>query len=181
MAIKLYTYAVILLMVIMPIVSVAVELIIMHEALSVDLLSAWCIFWALGVRLFTAGIFQLFKPLLTSNIVGITKDANNNSIIKELGCANVSIGLAGIVSLFMPSWRLVVACIGGLFMGLCGLLHYMRKPATCNGRVALVSDIALFFVVVMFMTYTITKNIFSTTKNRISHSYLVSKQAPEYA
>ena len=138
-------------MLILPVISILVDVSLVHPS-SMALIAKWFIFWAIGIRLFMAGIVQVCNPAVTSEMLGADKKTDN-SIIRELGFANISFGLVGIISLFVPAWRLVAAFSGGLFMGLCGMLHAIRNPVTLNESIAMISDIAIFFMAVIFMLY----------------------------
>lgn len=96
----MYLSTVALLMFILPTLSVLVETVANKNYSSLLLLiGKWFVFWAIGIRLFTAGIRQVIKPGLTAEgILGI-KDKTSWKIVRELGFANISIGLAGIISI----------------------------------------------------------------------------------
>jgi len=149
---KLYLYVVTLLMLILPVISILVDVSLVHPS-SMALIAKWFIFWAIGMRLFTAGIVQVCNPAVTSEMLGAEKEKTDKSIIRELGFANISFGLVGIISLFVPAWRLAALFSGGLFMGLCGVLHAIRKPKTLNENIAMISDITIFLMLVIFMLY----------------------------
>jgi hypothetical protein len=51
----------------------------------------WFIFWSLGIRLFSAGLMQLFNPVYTSSLLQI--NSNSHIVIQELGSANIAFGL----------------------------------------------------------------------------------------
>lgn len=139
-------------MFIFPIVSLVIEVLVNknHIAL-IELIGKWFVFWAIGVRLFTAGLRQIIKPGLTSEgILGI-KGKDVWQIVRELGFANASIGLAGIISLWKPEWRLAVATIGGLFLLLDGILHIASKKRNFEENVAMYSDLGIGIIMAVFV------------------------------
>ena len=100
-------------------------------------------FWAVGVRLLTAGARQIIKPGLTSEgILGI-KGREAWQLVRELGFANVSIGLVGVVSLWKPSWRIPDAIVGGLFLLLAGIEHLPEARPHHGGEPRDVLDLAI--------------------------------------
>ncbi len=134
----------------LPVVSVVAEVIASkNHAPLIGLIGKWFVFWAIGIRLFTAGVRQVTKPGLTAEgILGI-KDKSSWIVIRELGFANVSMGLAGIISLWQPDWRPAVALIGGLFLLLDGFQHIHNKR-NFEENIAMYSDL---FIGVMMAVY----------------------------
>lgn len=148
---NIYPYLVISIMFLLPIFFIIGEGYYGAQELTLNLFGKWFIFWAIGVRLFTAGIVQLIKSSYTlRDILGLN-DLRSSIIVRELGFANISIGLLGLLSLFLPSLRIAAAGTGGLFMGLCGLQHALNKEKSLNQKVAMASDLALFFSVILFL------------------------------
>lgn len=138
----MYVFTVIALMFVLPIVSIIIELIVNQNYTSlIDVIGKWFVFWAIGVRLFTAGLRQIIKPGLTAEgILGI-KDKASWQLVRELGFANTAIGLAGIISLWATDWRLACALVGGLFLLLAGLEHVKKKQRNGEEILAMVSDL----------------------------------------
>ena len=137
-------------MCILPAVSVVVELIVnKHPGALIDLIGTWFVFWAVGVRLFTAGLRQIVKPGLTSEgILGIKGHAAWQ-LVRELGFANVSIGLVAIVSLWVTAWQPAAMLAGGLFLLLAGAEHIPKKQRNLEENIALVSDLAIGVLMVV--------------------------------
>ncbi|TGM13531.1 hypothetical protein EHQ81_11910 [Leptospira selangorensis] len=105
-----------------------------------DLSWKWFIFWAIGIRLISAGLNQVINPAFTASILQLNDSAH--FVIRELGFANLLMGgLAGL-SLFFPSLR-SAATLGGLYLGLAGLLHVIRGIEHVNFKeaTALISDL----------------------------------------
>jgi len=141
-------YAIILLtMVVLPLASIAGELSTTTGVVSLVLVSVkWFAFWAVGARLFLAGLMQIFRPGFTlKGILGVD-EPRAHVIAQELGFANASVGLAGLLSMVFASWVLPVAFVGGLFLGLAGLNHLRRPERSLRENVAMVSDLWAAFI-----------------------------------
>ncbi|MGG9962488.1 DUF6790 family protein [Ferruginibacter sp. SUN106] len=122
------------------------------SAFSFDILGKWFIFSAVGLRLFVAGIKQTTDPAFTAKEIFHIDTPESSPIVRELGFANLCFGLTGIISLFMPQWRIVSAFASGLYYGIAGLQHVIKKPAGANEQFALVTDILIFlFLLVYFL------------------------------
>jgi len=76
-------------------------------------------------------------------------------VIRELGFANVCIGLIGILSLLKPVWNAPAAIAGGLYFGLAGLSHLLKKPESKNEVIAMISDIFIFLLMLVYLLYTL--------------------------
>jgi len=147
----------------LPVISAVIEyytctgsFIMLHSAVFlIALLGKWFIFYAVGIRLLLAGIRQIKNPGFTAKeIFHIESDAVL-PIVRELGFANLCAGLVGIIALFIPPWRMVSAFSSGLYYGIAGLYHFIKKPAGLNEQFALITDIVIFlllavYIVVMF-------------------------------
>ncbi|MCK0209093.1 hypothetical protein MWN33_13740 [Starkeya koreensis] len=151
-------YAVIALtMVVAPLVSIAIEFGSI-TSLGGFVLAAtkWFAFWAVGVRLLLAGVSQILRPGYTlSGILGV-EEPRAHVIVQELGFANVSIGLAGLLSIIFSIWALPVAFIGGLFLALAGFNHMKRPERSLRENVAMVSDLwaaAILLAVFVFSLF----------------------------
>lgn len=153
----MYLASVSLFMFVLPTLSVLIEAVANkdHAAL-VLLIGKWFIFWAIGIRLFTAGLRQVVKPGLTAEgILGI-KDKASWTIVRELGFANIGMGLAGIASLWFASWRPAVALIAGLFLLLDGILH-MTNKRNFEENVAMHSDLFVGLLMAVYLLSLLSK------------------------
>jgi hypothetical protein len=151
---RVFVAAVILFMVIFPSVSTLIEALTHHDhAAVIDLIGKWFVFWAVGVRLLTAGARQIIKPGLTSEgILGI-KGREAWQLVRELGFANVSIGLVGVISLWKPSWRIPDAIAGGLFLLLAGAEHLPKKGRTAEENLAMYSDLTIGILMGVYVAW----------------------------
>jgi len=120
------------------------------KAFSFDLLGKWFIFSAVGLRLLLAGIKQTTNPAFTAKTIFQIEQKDVLPIVRELGFANICFGLIGIVSLFLPGWRIVSAFGSGLYYGIAGLQHIIKRPAGANEKFALITDILIFIILLVF-------------------------------
>jgi hypothetical protein len=140
-------------MLIFPTISILIDVgFIHHDSNLISLMGKWFIFWAIGCRLLTAGLKQAFNPAFTAETIFHLKDKESFVIIRELGFANICTGLTAIISLMIPQWRIVIAFSGGLFFGLAGLIHILRKPDNQSELIPLISNIFIFLVMVVYLT-----------------------------
>ena len=114
------------------------------------LFGKWFIFFAAGIRLFIAGIKQITDPGFTLKQIFQINSSESFPIMRELGFANLCFGLIGILSLFLPAWRIVSAFGSGLYYGFAGLQHALEKPTGGNEKFALVTDIVIFIFLVFY-------------------------------
>ena len=148
---KQYIVVVSVLTFILPLVcSVGQTLINKDLAFSFELIGKWFIFSAVGLRLFIAGIKQTTDPAFTAKEIFHLDSPQSLPIVRELGFANLCFGLVGIVSFFLPQWRVVSAFGSGLYYGIAGLQHLLKKPAGTNEKFALFTDI---FIFLFLLTY----------------------------
>jgi len=136
-----YLLSLLLLMLVLPALSVWVDYVPYPGTPFMVLVGKWFVFWAVGVRLFAAGIRQVAKPLFTLQQIFHIQNPAGQVVVRELGFANICFGLIGMLSLFIPHWRPAAAFAGGLYMGIAGVYHLIKKPASPNEVVAMVSDI----------------------------------------
>ena len=148
---NLYFFSVLLFMLLLPLICIITN--IHQDSLPFSLLLAgkWMIFWAIGVRLFIAGIRQAIKPAFTAQQIFRISGSDSYPVIRELGFANICLGLIGILSLFRPDWRMPAAMAGGLYFGLAGLLHVFKKPDSRNEVIALISDFYIFLIMLLYV------------------------------
>lgn len=120
------------------------------EIFSLALFGKWFIFSAVGVRLFIAGIKQTINPEFTAKEIFQLSGAESFPIIRELGFSNLCFGLLGIISLLQPEWRIASAFASGLYYGLAGIQHLLKKPTGSNEIFALVTDFLIFIFLAIY-------------------------------
>src|SRR5450432_1616743 len=118
------------------------------------LIGKWVIFWSIGIRLFTAGVRQASNPEFTATHIFHFRSKESLVVIRELGFANISIGVMGILSVINPNWRPIAAIAGGFFFGMAGIQHLFKKPDSRNEIVALIYDLFVFAVVILYLSFT---------------------------
>ena len=152
---KTYFIVVIVLTVVFPLLGLAIDYFVAVVSLTFEQFGKWFIFSAVGLRLFVAGIRQIMKPAFTAKEIFHVDNPGSFPIVQELGFDNLCFGFVGIISLFKPDWRTVSAFASGLYYGLAGLLHIIKKPASANENLALWSDFVIFIVLALYFLRTI--------------------------
>ncbi len=153
--ISLYLISVLLFMLVLPVTSILGEWQFYHSQPGWALIGKWLVFWAVGVRLFIAGIRQVTKPAFTAKEIFNISGTESLVIIKELGFANICFGLIGMLSLIKPAWCQPAAITGGLYFGLAGIQHLFKKPDSNNEVIALVSDLYIFVLLLLYLIFTL--------------------------
>ncbi|MBR0651486.1 hypothetical protein GXW78_17585 [Roseomonas terrae] len=114
-----------------------------------EAIGRWFAFWAVGVRLFTAGLSQVIRPRFTSETIFAVTDPRARPLVRELGFGNIALGTLGIASIAFPSWVVPAAVGGAVFYGLAGAAHVMAKSRNAKRRLAMVTDLAVAGVLVV--------------------------------
>jgi hypothetical protein len=52
--------------------------------------------------------------------------------------------------LFLPQWRIVSAFGSGLYYGIAGFQHLVKKPAGANEKFALITDVIIFIFLLIY-------------------------------
>jgi hypothetical protein len=150
-----YMISVGVLAIVLPVTGFISEHLLLAIDLSFSLFGKWFIFSAVGLRLFLAGIKQTTSPAFTAKEIFHMQTTESYPVVRELGFANICFGLVGIVSLFVPEWRIVSAFASGLFYGIAGLQHLINKPVSKNEQLAMWTDLLFSaFLVVYFVWMT---------------------------
>lgn len=148
----MFVAAVALFMLTLPVASVIVDAAASTDPPGfVELVGKWFVFWAVGVRLLTAGIRQVARPRLTAEgILGI-RDSSAWILVRELGFANIATGAVAIASLWHEEWRTAAALAGGAFLLAAGALHLAKAERDSDENLAMVSDLAIGLVMAAFL------------------------------
>lgn len=141
-----YLGTLVVLMGVFPAVSVVVERASGGGASLWDIAFRWFVCWGVGVRLLLAGMRQVLQPSFTARAIFHLESPDAAVVVRELGLANICIGLTATVAGFAPSWRMAGAFVGGLYLGIAGFMHVIKRPETPNEWVALVSDLYMFVI-----------------------------------
>ena len=150
----MYIVIVVLLLGVLPAGSVVAEQQIWHSTLPLMVLvGKWFTFWAVGMRLFLAGLRQSLQPGFTAREIFNIQGEDALPIVRELGLANISIGALGLVSLLLPAVTWPAAMVGGLYYGLAGALHIARGYKNFYERFAMVTDLLIFALLAIYVVY----------------------------
>ena len=148
----MYFVLVILLLLILPVTSVSAEAVLSRHTLSIlFLIGKWFVFWAVGIRLFVAGIRQVIQPRFTAEEIFVVRDPASFAIVREVGFANLSMGLLGICSVVRFGWIVPAALVGGLYYGLAGIGHIFHRDKNAKEWLAMISDGFIFVVLLVFV------------------------------
>jgi hypothetical protein len=147
----MYILIIALLLLVFPICSILVELFVLNSAVGVWLLiGKWFVFWAVGVRLFIAGLRQITQPEFTANKIFGIKNPDVFAIVREIGFSNLSMGLLGLWSIYKSEWVMPAALVGGLYYGLAGVGHLFKKQKNLLENIAMYSDFFIFIILLIF-------------------------------
>ncbi len=137
----MYYVIVFLLMLALPALSIVIEASSSDPGPLIGLVGKWFVFWAVGARLFLAGVRQIAQPKYTAQVTLGLKSDEVLLVVRELGFANLAIGLLGLASLWIPAWLLAGALTGGVFYGLAGVNHVLQPHRNRSENVAMASDL----------------------------------------
>jgi len=148
----MYAVVAIGLMLVLPIVSVMISVLAHDGASLIFLIGKWFAFWGIGVRLLVAGINQTVRPGFTARGIFKITDPAAETIVTELGYANIAFGFIGILSLPLPGQFLTAAVVaGGLFLGLDGFLHARSSDRNRNETIAMATDFIIPIVGLVYL------------------------------
>ncbi|MFZ4895432.1 DUF6790 family protein [Plantibacter sp. Mn2098] len=142
-----YFILVILQTVILPIASGVIELATVGGD-PVLVFGKWWVFWGVGTRLLVAGVVQVSGNGMTSAILGATTPSvQEQQLTRELGFANVAMGLAGLLA-FVSGWALPAGLAGGVFLLIAGIMHVPKRGKNAQETLATWTDLIVGVVVV---------------------------------
>jgi uncharacterized membrane protein HdeD (DUF308 family) len=90
----------------------------------------------------------MIRPQFTQKILGISGE-ETRILVRELGFANLAVGVLGTASLGMPDWRLPAALSGGIFYLLAGVNHCIGRHRNRQENVAMLSDLLVGAILVV--------------------------------
>lgn len=126
--------------VVLPIVSGLIELLTVGGD-PVVAFGTWWVFWGVGTRLLVAGLAQVSGKGPTAQILGSTAPSVQEvQLTRELGTANIGMGLAGLLAL-VPGWALPAGLAGGVFLLIAGIMHVPKKGKNPRETVATWTDL----------------------------------------
>jgi hypothetical protein len=142
----MYPLTIILTMFLLPLGSVAAEWALTPGASLLLLTGKWFVFWAVGVRLTLAGLWQVAAPEFTAREVFRIEGDEALPLVRELGVANLAGGGVALASLPYPGFVPAAAVWGAIFLGVTGVIHARRRGKSRNEIVAMVSDLFVALV-----------------------------------
>lgn len=147
----MYFVVIALFMLILPVASIAAEYSWLHTSSDLVVLTGkWFAFWGVGMRLGLAGVRQAFNPAFTARDIFEIEDERVHPIVRELGFANLALGLLGLLAL-LPGWAMPAALAGGLFFALAGWKHVTVGERNLTRTVAMVSDLFIALVLIAYV------------------------------
>jgi hypothetical protein len=150
----MYLITVLLLTVVLPPTSIYAQISFANSPQSLMILvGTWFVFWCAGIRFALDGSLQFFRPKFTSEeILGIYSE-DSQLVVAELGVTNLAIGLVGIASIVVPLFTLPVAIVAAIPYGVSGARHYAASGRSGNETAAMVSDLFVSAVLVLYVVY----------------------------
>ena len=150
----MYLLTIIFLMFVLPTASVLIEFFVFRSSASVmPLIGKWFVFWAMGVRLFTAGLRQSIRPRFTAEAILGIKGAEQFILVQELGFANLSMGVFGMGTLLVGYWVFPAALVGCLFLGLAGIRHLFSKGRNLLENSAMLSNLVIACLLFVYILW----------------------------
>jgi uncharacterized protein DUF6790 len=142
-----------LLLVVLPAASVCIQLFLHSQGdqTVLSLVGRWWAFWAVGVRLFVAGLRQVIEPQFTAKEIFGSDDPGALPIVREVGFGNLAFGSLGVLSLFRPDWVVPAAIVGGIYYGLAGAGHIAQKNKNPKEWTAMLSDFGVSLILAAFI------------------------------
>lgn len=134
--------------VVLPLVSGIIELLVVGGD-PILVFGKWWVFWGVGTRLLVAGLAQVSGKGPTAAILGSSAPSVQEvQLTRELGTANIAMGLAGLLAL-IPGWALPAGLAGGVFLLIAGVLHLPKKGKNAQESVATWTDLLVGVVVLV--------------------------------
>ena len=153
----MYIASVVLLLFVLPMISIVVERLVgAHGSSLLVVVGRWFCFWAVGVRLFLAGVRQTIQPGFTAEVIFQVRNPAVWPIVREVGFANLSMGLLGLLSLWHREWLIPASLVGGLYYGLAGAGHLAGKERNAKETFAMITDFVPFVVLGVFVAESLT-------------------------
>jgi hypothetical protein len=151
-----YFIVVILQTVALPLVSGGIQLAIVGGD-PVLVFGTWWVFWGVGTRLLVAGIAQVSGKGPTAEILGSSAPTvQETQLVRELGTANLAMGLAGLLAL-VPGWAVPAGLAGGVFLLIAGLVHLPKRGKNAKETLATWTDLLVGGVVVVLAVYVLVR------------------------
>jgi len=140
--------------IVLPIVSGSIHLAVLGGD-PVLVFGTWWVFWGVGTRLLVAGVAQISGKGRTAAILGATAPSvQEQQLTRELGAANIAMGLAGLFAL-VPGWALPAGLAGGVFLLIAGLMHVPKWHKNAEETLATYTDLVVGVAVIVLAVSTV--------------------------
>ena len=117
----------------------------------------WWAFWGVGTRLLVAVVAQVSGKGPTTAILGAARPSvQAQQLTRELGTANIALGLAGLLAL-VPGWALPAGFAGGIFLLIAGAMHVAKKGKNSKESLATWTDLIVGLAIVVLAVYTLVQ------------------------
>ena len=90
----------------------------------IDICGKWLAFWVIGFGGISVGLMQALNPAYTANLLGV--QMSDMIIVRELGFAQTGIGIIGLLSIRLHSFRKPAAIAFGIFILGATIIHLTR-------------------------------------------------------
>ena len=142
--------------IVLPIISAVIELGLAGGD-PVLVVGKWWVFWGVGTRLLVAGVAQVSGKGPTTAILGAAKPSVQElQLTKELGTANIGMGIAGLLAL-VPGWALPAGLAGGVFLLIAGVMHVSKRDKNAQESLATWTDLLVGAVVIVLGIYVLVR------------------------
>ena len=138
----MYLVIILAIMFVLPLTLIGINAFVLGAPLGAALFLQWFVFFAGGWRLFLAGIKQISQPGYTAKTILGVESEQSFILVRELGFANVSIGLMALASLAVPAWQTAAALAAGVFYALAGINHLLQPGRNHLQNTAMITDLA---------------------------------------
>ena len=92
----------------------------------------------------------MLQPAFTARQIFHMASDEALPVVRELGAANLAIGVTGLLSVLASGFILPVAIAAAIFYGVAGFRHIAGTDRSRNETVAMASDLFLFVVLAGF-------------------------------
>lgn len=137
-------------MLILPVASILIARGMYPDTPLLPLVGLWFVVWGVGVRLGLAGLRQLLKPEATAQGIFRLSGGGVLVLVRELGTANLAIGIVGLMALAIPTFVLPAAIYAAIFYAAAGILHLRHADRAVNESIAMVSDLWMALILAVF-------------------------------
>lgn len=163
---------IIVIMLIMPAIFSIMEIVLKNKKKNKDksnwiIIVKWVLFWSVGIRSLSAGLVQLIHPQYTAQaIFELSTGQEFYIFIRELGVANIAIGLTAIISVKNISWRIPASFISLIFNLFLSVNHILHFQAGANEFASLGGDLFIVIILSAFLIKVAKNSISGKTLKR---------------